>query len=235
MHQVQAGNKLLAALPGREYQRLSARLEHVTLTLGEILYEPQRRMRYVYFPSGALVSLITLVKGPRALEIGLVGSEGMLGIPLALGIDDAPLRARVQETGAALRMASAHFRGEYEKRGVLHTTLNRYIHESFVQLTQSAACNRFHTVEGRLARRLLMTRDRTGTNQVHLTQELLGTMLGVLRVAVTHAAGALQRRKLIGYRRGEIDILDDLGLEAAACPCYRVAKSGIDSARALRR
>jgi len=225
-------NSLLAALPRRDYQRLLTGLEPVTLTFGEILYEPGKRIRHVYFPSDSLVSLLTLVEGHMALEIGLVGREGMLGIPVALGIDDSPVRALVQGNGTALRMTSAHFRSEYGKYGPLHRELNRYIHERLVQITQTAACNRFHPVEARLARWLLMTRDRMGANHFHHTQELLGNMLGVLRVAVTKAAGALQRRKLISYSRGEINILDGKGLEAAACRCYQIVKDVSHGARA---
>jgi CRP-like cAMP-binding protein len=231
MRRVQAANSLLAALPSREYQRLLTRLEPVTLTFGEILYEPEERIRHVYFPSDSVVSLLTLVKGHMALEIGMVGREGMLGIPLALGKINSPVRALVQGTGTALRMTSTHFRDENGKHGSLHIELNRYIHERILQITQTAACNRFHDVEGRLARWLLMTRDRLDTNHFRLTQELLGNMLGVLRVAVTNAAGALQRRKLISYRRGEIDILDGMGLEAAACPCYQIIKHTTDRKR----
>ena len=156
----------------------------------------------------------------------------MLGIPVALGINDSPARALVLGTGSALRMTSEHFRSEHGKYGPLHTELNRYIHERIVQITQTAACNRFHPIEGRLARWLLMTRDRMGTNHFRHTQELLGNMLGVLRVAVTNAAGALQRRKLISYSRGEINILDGNGLEAAACPCYQIVKDIPVGARA---
>ena len=232
MNHVPIANSLLAALPRKEYQHLLSSLEPVTLTFGEVLYEPEKPIRHVYFPSDSLVSLLTLVKGHMALEIGLVGREGMLGIPVALGISNSPVRALVQGTGTALRMTCARFRIEHGKHGSLHRELNRYIHERIVQITQTAACNRFHPVEARLARWLLMTRDRMGTNHFHHTQELLGNMLGVLRVAVTKAASALQRRKLISYTRGEINILDGRGLEAAACPCYQIVKEVTDGARA---
>jgi CRP-like cAMP-binding protein len=225
MIRVPVANSLLRALPHREYQQLLSRLEPVKLTFGEILYEPGKPIRHVYFPGDALLSLLTLIDGHMALEIGMVGREGMLGIPLALGINNSPVRALVQGSGTALRMKSAHFRSEHGKYGSLYRELNRYIHERIMQITQTAACNRFHPVEARLARWLLMTRDRMGTHQFHHTQELLGNMLGVLRVAVTKAAGALQRRKLIIYSRGEINILDAAGLEAAACPCYQIVKS----------
>jgi len=230
MNQVAAANSLLAALPRKEYQRLLSRLEPVKLTFGEVLYEPGKPIRHVYFPTDSLVSLLTLVEGHMALEIGLVGREGMLGIPVALGIKDSPVRALVQGTGTALRMTSPHFRSEYRKCELLRRELNRYIHERIVQITQTAACNRFHPVEGRLARWLLMTRDRLRSNQFRLTQELLGNMLGVLRVAVTNAAGDLQRRKLISYSRGNISILDGNGLEAAACRCYRIVNNMHDRA-----
>jgi len=226
-----AANTLLAALPPKDYQRLLIALEPVTLTFGETLYRPGQPIRHVYFPCDSLVSLLTLVDGHMPLEIGLVGREGMLGIPVALGINDSPMRALVQGTGSALRMTTAHFRGEHAKGGPLHRELNRYIHERIVQITQTAACNRFHAVEERLARWLLMTRDRMGADHFRLTQELLGNMLGVLRVAVTNAAGDLQRRNLIRYSRGEISILDGKGLEAAACRCYRSIKGPADTAR----
>src|SRR4030095_10205330 len=225
MNRVPVANRLLAALPRKEYQRLLTSLEPVTLTFGDMLYKPGEPIRHVYFPTDSLLSLLTLIEGHMALEIGLVGREGMLGIPVALGINDSPVRALVQGTGMALRMTSGQLRSEYRKCGPLHGELNRYIHERIVQITQTAACNRFHPIEARLARWLLMTRDRMGTNHFHHTQELLGTMLGVLRVAVTHAAGALQRRKLISSTRGEINILDEKGLEAAACACYQIVKN----------
>lgn len=229
---VPIANHLLAALPRKEYRRLLTGSEPVTLRFGEVLYELEKPIRHVYFPSDSLVSLLTPVEGHMALETGLVGREGMLGIPLALGISNSPARALVLGTGTALRMTSAHFRSEHGKYGSLHREVSRYIHERIVQITQTAACNRFHPVEDRLARWLLMTRDRMGTNHFRLTQELLGDMLGVLRVAVTKAAGDLQRRKLISYRRGNISILDQKGLEAASCRCYRVVKGRHDSTAA---
>ncbi len=222
MNRVPIANSLLAALPRREYQRMLSDLEPVALSFGEILYQPGKPIRHVYFPCDSLVSLLTLVDGHMALEIGLVGREGMLGIPVVLGINDSQGRALVQGSGTALRMTAARFRSEYGKHEPLREEVNRYIHDRIVQITQTAACNRFHAVEPRLARWLLMTRDRMRTNDFRLTQELLGNMLGVLRVAVTKAAGALQRRRLISYSRGEITILDGKGLEAAACECYRL-------------
>lgn len=225
-------NSLLAALPGNDYQRLVARMELVTLTFGEVLYRHGELIRHVYFPTDALVSLLTLTEGHQALEVGLVGHEGMLGIPLALGINVSPVRAMVLGSGTALRMTSAHFQDEFQHNLPLQREAYRYTYELMVQLTQTAACNRFHCVEARLARWLLMTRDRVRSNQFHLTQDLLGDMLGVRRVGVTKAAGDLRQQKLISYNRGEISILDGQGLEAAACQCYQIVKGMHEIARA---
>lgn len=231
-YRVPVANSLLAALPRKAYQLLLARLEPITLTFGEELYRPGEPIRHVYFPTDSLVSLLTLVEGHQALEVGLVGYEGMLGIPLALGVSDSPVRALVQGSGMALRMTSAHFRNEFQQNALLQKEVYRYTYELMVQLTQTAACNRFHHVEARLARWLLMTRDRVRSNQFHQTHGLLGNMLGVRRVGVTKAAGALRQRKLISYNRGEISILDGDGLEAAACQCYQIVKDMHDVARA---
>ena len=231
-YRIAAANNLLAALPQNDHEQLVARLEPVTLTFGEVLYRPGEAIRHVYFPTDSLVSLLTMVEGHQALEVGLVGHEGMLGIPLALGVSDSPVCALVQGTGMALRMTSAHFRKEFQHSPLLQRELHRYTYELMVQMSQTAACNRFHRVEARLARWLLMTRDRVRSNQFHLTQELLGGMLGVRRVGVTKAAGALRERKLINYNRGKINILDDKGLETAACHCYQIVKDMHDVARA---
>ena len=217
-------NNLLAALPRKEYQRLLAGLEPVTLTFGDILYEPEQPIRHVYFPTDSLVSLLTLADGHLALEVGMVGPEGMVGTPVPLGINVSAVRALVQGSGTALRMTTARFRKEFRDCPPLQRALYRFIHVLMAQVTQTAACNRFHVVEARLARWLLMTRDRVRANQFRLTQEFLAHMLGVRRVGVTKAASALQQRKLIRYSRGEISILDDKGLEAAACRCYQVVK-----------
>lgn len=219
----QAGtpNRLLAALPAAEYDRLLASLEPVRLTYGEVLYEPGEKMQHVYFPNDCLVSLLTVVEGHRALEVGLVGREGMLGSRLALGITASSVRALVQGTGTAVRMKSARFLQEFRRSPALQRALFNFTDALMLQITQTAACNRFHTVRERLARWLLMTRERLSSSEFYLTHEFLADMLGVRRVGVTSAASALQRRRLIRYRRGTITILDQQGLEAAACSCYR--------------
>jgi CRP-like cAMP-binding protein len=224
VNRVPVANSMLAALPRREYQRLLAGLEPVTLSFGEVLYEPGEPIRHVYFPGNSLVSLLTLVEDHLALEVGMIGREGMVGISLALGIEESSVRALVQGTGTAMRMKTARFRREFRKSLPLQRELYRYTHALMAQVTQTAACNRFHVVEARCARWLMMTRDRVRSDQFRLTQEFLGHMLGVRRVGVTKAARALQRRKLISYSRGHIRILDQKGLEAASCSCYEIVK-----------
>jgi CRP-like cAMP-binding protein len=224
VNRVPVANSMLAALPRREYQRLLAGLEPVTLSFGEVLYEPGEPIRHVYFPGNSLVSLLTLVEDHLALEVGMIGREGMVGISLALGIEESSVRALVQGTGTAMRMKTARFRREFRKSLPLQRELYRYTHALMAQVTQTAACNRFHVVEARCARWLMMTRDRVRSDRFRLTQEFLGHMLGVRRVGVTKAARALQRRKLISYSRGHIRILDQKGLEAASCSCYEIVK-----------
>jgi CRP-like cAMP-binding protein len=213
-------NNLLAALSGKNYQSLLSGLEPVALNFGDVLYEPGQKIRHVYFPGDSLVSLLTLVDGHMALEVGMVGREGMVGIPLALGTDVSQVRALVQGAGTAMRMKSARFFKEIRKSPQLQQGVHRYANTLMAQVSQTAACNRFHVVVARLARWLLMTRDRVRSDEFRLTQEFLSHMLGVRRVGVTQAACTLQERKLIEYSRGKIRILDDKGLEAAACECY---------------
>ena len=227
-----APNSLLAALPGREYRRLLAALEPVTLTFGDVLYEPGETIRHVFFPGTSLVSLLTLADGHLALEVGLIGRDGVVGIPLMLGHHVSAVRALVQGTGTAMRMAAGRFLKEFRRSLPLQRELYRYTHSLMAQISQTAACNRFHVVEQRLARWLLMTHDRVKSDRFRLTHEFLGHMLGVRRVGVTKAAQALQERKLISYSRGDITVLDRAGLEAAACACYEVVKDMHDGAPA---
>ncbi len=225
-------NQMLATLPREEYQHLlAAGLEPVTLAVGDILHEPGELIQQIYFPNaGLLVSLLTTVQNHMAFEIGLVGSEGMVGLPVAQGIDTASVRAVVQGTGTALRMESSRFREALETSPVLQRTLHRYTHALIAQITQTAACNRFHQVEARLARWLLMASDRLQSNPLLFTHEGLADLLGVRRVGITVAATALQQQKLIQYSRGNITILDRAGLEASACECYQKIKDLFDRA-----
>lgn len=222
-------NRLLASLPRKSYRRLASGLAPVSLVFGEVLYEPGAQIRDVYFPGGSVVSLLTVVDGRSALEVGLVGREGMVGIPLALGIGVSPVRALVQGGGSAMRMSAARFRIAFGASPALRHGLHRYAHALMAQITQIAACNRFHAVEARLARWLLMTRDRVGSGQFRLTHQFLAHMLGVRREGVTGAASALQRRGLIAYQRGELRIVDHAGLEAASCGCYELLRQPASS------
>jgi CRP-like cAMP-binding protein len=217
-------NRILSALPRGDYQRLATKLEPVSLSFGEVLYEPGDPVRYVYFPGDSLVSLLTVIDGRLALEVGLIGREGMMGMAFSVGTGVSPVRALVQGAGAAMRMEAAAFRKELRLSASLQRELHLYSNALMVQFAQTAACNRFHVVAARLARRLLMTRDRLDSDQFRLTHEFLGHVLGVRRVGVTKAAHALKKRKLIDYSRGNIAILNGRGLEAAACSCYEIFK-----------
>jgi CRP-like cAMP-binding protein len=227
-----AANLVLAALPHKEYQRLLTGLEPVKLIYGQVLYEPAGLIRHVYFPTDCLISLLTAVDKSRTLEVGMVGNEGMVGMPMALGIGVSAVRALVQGSGTAMRMTAACFRAEFKKNMPLQRALFRYTHLLMAQVSQTAACNCFHQAEARLARWLLMTGDRLHADEFRLTHEFLAHMLGVRRVGVTKAASDLERKQLIDYSRGNIRILDRERLEAAACPCYRIVKNLQDSAQA---
>ncbi|GAB4507966.1 MAG: Crp/Fnr family transcriptional regulator [Sulfuricaulis sp.] len=214
-------NSVLQALSRKGNRRLLANSEQVGLVYGDILNESGDQIRHVYFPNNGLISLLTPVDGHASVEVGMVGSEGMAGIPLFLGINVSPVRALVQGSGTATRMKAAAFRNEIRHNPALQRELNHYLYAFMAQVAQTAACNRHHLLDARLARWLLMTHDRMQSSRFLLTQEFLAHMLGVRRVGVTKAAGALQKKKLISYRRGNITILDRKGLERASCRCYR--------------
>ncbi len=224
-------NQILATLPHEEHQRLLADLEPVTLALGDVLHEPGELIQQIYFPNeGLLVSLQILIENHRALEIGLVGSEGVVGLPWAQGIGTSSVRAVAQGTGTALRLEVARFHEALETCPALQRALHRYTQALIAQIMQTAACNRFHQVEARLARWLLMASDRLQSNPIRFTHEWLADLLGVRRVGVTVAASALQQQRLIQYRRGNITILDREGLKASACECYQRIKDLFDRA-----
>lgn len=217
-----ADNKILAALPRTDYQRLLPKLEPVRVAFGEVLYEPGDEIRHIYFPGDSLVSLLTVIDRRLALEVGLVGREGVVGTAFALGSGTSPVRALVQAGGTAMRIEVVAFRKELRQGSALQRELHLHDDALMAQFAQTAACNRFHVVAARLARRLLMARDRLSSDQFRLTHEFLGHVLGVRRVGVTKAAHALKKKKLIDYSRGNIAILNGRGLESAACSCYQI-------------
>ena len=229
---VSVPNRLLAALPRKDYRKLLPFLEPVKLAFAEILYEPHARIRHVYFPNDCFVSMLTTVDADRAAEVGLVGSEGMIGLPVALGAAVSPFRAVVQGGGTAMRMKIADFRRIFSECAGLRRELSLFTHLLMIQIAQTAACNRFHVVQKRMARWLLMTRDRVNSYEFRIKQDFLALMLGVRRSGITVAAGGLQERKLIGYRRGTVTILNQRGLEAAACGCYKTVKDSYTRAQA---
>jgi len=215
------GNRLLAALPREEYEHLSTHLELVRLTPGKILYNADEAIRYVYFPKGGMICLLSTTETGRAIEVATIGDEGMSGTSLILGCGTSPYQAMVQLAGNALRIKGRMLIEEWRRGGRLQELLLRYTHTLLTQVVHSAACNRFHTVEQRLCRWLLVSRDRVQTDVIHLTQEFLSHMLGVPRSSVTTVANVLQGRGLIRYSRGRITILDRRRMEAASCECYR--------------
>lgn len=217
-------NNLLAGLPETEYRRLMMKCETIDLVLNDVLCEAGSQIDHVYFPIKSIIALMKQLDADKNLEVSMIGNEGMLGSTLLLGINAAPFRAVVQNTGPALRMPAATFIHELQQSFLLEQQLKRYLYISLSQLVQNAACNRFHVIEERLACLLLMIRDRMQSQAFHITQESLAQMLGVRRVGVTMAAVALQHKKLISYSRGNLKIDDSDGLETISCSCYQTNK-----------
>lgn len=217
-------NRLLAALPETEYLNLFPKLEEIPLIYGKTLYEPGEIIKYLYFPESGIVSLLTSVENNATLEVGLIGSEGIVGLPVFLGVETSRNLTVVQGTGTAMRISMGDFKAAHKTPGSLPGVLQRYTHSLLTQVSQSAVCYRFHSVEVRLARWLLMTADRLKSNEFRMTQEFLSGMLGVRREAVNRAAGILQKQQLLSYHRGLIEILDRTALESAACDCYGIIR-----------
>jgi CRP-like cAMP-binding protein len=213
-------NRLIELLGAKDRLRLLAICEPVQLVMAEVLSEPEQRVRYVYFPTEGSISLVALIDGYPGLEVAMVGSEGMLGAHLILGVVTYPLRAVVRSEGGAWRVGATAFRSELARSTTLKACLKRYLYVLFQQQAGSVACLHFHLIGPRMARWLLMSQDRAHCDHFHVTHEFLAHMLGVRRVGITAAAVALQQSGLIEYHRGELTVLDRLGLEAAACGCY---------------
>ena len=215
-------------MPAGDYQRLTPHLEHVALKLGDVLYEPGIRMRHVYFPTTAIVSLLYVLENGASAEIAIVGNEGMLGISLFMGGESTPSRAVVQSAGFGYRLRATHLKDEFDRFGSLMHLLLRYTQGLITQMAQTAVCNRHHSVDQQLCRWLLLSLDRLASSELVMTQELIANMLGVRREGVTEAAGNLQDAGLISYHRGRIRVLDRPGVEARSCECYMVVKKEFD-------
>jgi CRP-like cAMP-binding protein len=218
-------NRLLAALPSKEFRRLDSKLEPFILNYGDNIYATGALIKYVYFPTSGIVSLLSAVDERSLLEVGIIGREGMVGLPLFLGVKRSTTRALVQGSGSALRLTSSAFNAECELGGQLPVILKRFANSLMSQISQSAVCFRFHSVEQRLARWLLMTSDRMGSDNFPLTQEFLSNMLGVRREAVNKSAVEFHSRGLINYSRGQIKIINRKKLTQASCNCYALIRA----------
>lgn len=221
-------NHLLAALPDDEYDRLLPNLELTPMPLGLVLYESGTQMRHVYFPTTAIVSLLYVMEDGSSAEIAVVGNEGIVGVSLFMGGETTSSRAVVQSAGAAYRLKGQLLKNEFFRAGPMQRLLLRYTQALLTQMSQTAVCNRHHSLDQQLCRWLLLSLDRLPTNELVMTQELVANMLGVRREGVTEAAGNLQRAGLIEYQRGRITVLDRAGLEARVCECYAVVKRESD-------
>jgi CRP-like cAMP-binding protein len=221
-------NRLLGNLPIQEYERILPYLEPVTFTLGQRLYESGTQLKHIYFPTTAIVSLLYTMENGASAEIGVVGNEGAVGIALFMGGDTTPNHALVQSAGEALRMKAQALQDEFIRAGEFQISLLRFTQALITQISQTAVCNRLHSIEQQLCRWLLLSHDRLQSDELKMTQELIANMLGVRREGVTAAARRLQTEGLIEYRRGRIKILDRKGLEATVCECYQVVKDEYD-------
>jgi CRP-like cAMP-binding protein len=221
-------NHLLAALPTAEFERLAKHLELVPMQLGRILFEPGGQLQHAYFPTTAIVSLHYVMESGASAETAGVGNEGVVGISLFMGGDTTPSSAMVKTAGHAYRLEARLLKQEFSRGGLMQHLLLRYTQALMTQMTQTAACNRHHSVEQQLCRWLLSTVDRAPSHELVMTQELVASMLGVRREGITEAAGNLQRAGLISYRRGHISVLDRSGLERHVCECYAVVKTEVN-------
>jgi CRP-like cAMP-binding protein len=221
-------NHLLDALPANDFERIEPHLELIPMKLGDVLYEPGAKMKYVYFPTTSIVSLLYVMKDGASAEIAIVGNEGILGISLFMGGETTPSRAVVQSAGQGFRLKSQLLKNEFGRFGPTLHLLLRYTQALITQMSQTAVCNRHHSVDQQLCRWLLLSLDRLASNELTMTQELIANMLGVRREGVTEAAGKLQDAGLIQYRRGKITVIDRPGLEARSCECYQVVKTEFD-------
>jgi CRP-like cAMP-binding protein len=221
-------NHLLAALPSIEFERIAPYLELIPLKLGEVLYESGGHLKHVYFPTDSIVSLLYVMRDGASAEIAVVGNEGILGISLFMGGETTPSRAVVQSEGVGYRLPAQRLKQEFNRAGPMMHLLLRYTQALITQMSQTAVCNRHHSVDQQLCRWLLLSRDRLPSDELRMTQELIANMLGVRREGVTEAAGKLRDAGIIDYSRGNIRVLDRLRLEEEVCECYAVVKKEFD-------
>lgn len=221
-------NRLLAALPAIELERIKSHLELVHMPLGDVLCESGGRLPYVYFPTSTIISLHYILENGASSEIAGVGNEGLLGISLIMGGESTPSWATVQTGGYGYRLKASLLLQEFNQGGPIQRLLLRYTQALITQISQTAVCNRHHTIEQQLCRWLLLTLDRLNSQELVMTQELIASMLGVRREGITEAAGKLQQAEIIRYRRGHITVLDRTGLETHVCECYDVVKKEFD-------
>jgi len=217
-------NRLLTALPAEDYQRLLPNLKPVTFSLGDIIYESQGQMDYVYFPTSSHVSLLYIMIDGSTAEVGLVGNEGLVGIALFMGGDTTPNQVIVQGAGEAFKLRAAAMQAEFNRGGAFQLALLRYTQALITQISQTAVCNRLHTTEQRLCRWMLMTHDRVGSDKLQMTHEFISHMLGIQREAVSLIASRLQDKGAISYKRGHIQIVNREILEEHSCECYDVVR-----------
>jgi CRP-like cAMP-binding protein len=221
-------NKLLAALPSAEYERLLPKLERVRLPLNQILFEPNQPLQYAYFPLDGVICLFNVMEGGQRIRAATIGNEGMVGVPLILGTGQTPLQAAIQISGEALRIEASAFGSEVHWGSPLYTLLLRYTQTLMGQISQMVTCNQLHSPEERFCYLLAMIQDWVSLEELPLTQEALSLLVGTPRVTIRAIAITLERAGLIRYQRGKITILDRSGLEAAACDCYRIVKAEFD-------
>ncbi len=221
-------NRILASLPAGEYERIAPHLEDVRIQLGEVLSRPDEKFEYVHFPKRGTISVCAMMEDGTQVEVGVIGSEGMCGLPVLFGTDAVPLQSMVQIPDGAARMKAEAFKSVIKDCPTLHQSLMHYAQAFYIQAAQTAACNRLHAIEGRLARWLLMCQDRTQSDLLPLTHEFMSIMLGVRRAGVSEAANKLKADGLIDYQRGLVRVLDRGGLEAATCECYGVIRKAFD-------
>jgi CRP-like cAMP-binding protein len=221
-------NRILAALPADEYERLRPHLKPVMLEYRQVLYEPRKIIQYSYFPDDAIISMVSSLMDKTVVEVGLAGREGMVCVATFLGVNTTPHQGMAQGQGSAMRIKASVLREEFKRGGRLQDLLLRYTQAHLVQIAQTSVCNRLHALEARLCRWLLMIHDRVDGDEFQLTQDIISMMLGAQRTGVTDAAGALQKRRIISYSRGRIAILDRHKLEEATCECYWIVREEYD-------